>query len=174
MWHYIRPLPFVYGIIVPKVIATLNLHLSGKRNQCVVPGMQLRDDRLTKQNGFPSAAYVNQGNSRITTRPAGRVKRFSNIVGRVKSGRVGCVSLYKQQCHARRFYMWINRCVSIGRVPIDSVSPASPRPCIRQTTYTESCGRAREAVYEPRRTVCKNASDEVFDGSYRCPCIIQR
>lgn len=45
------------------------------------------------------------------------------------------------------------------------VSPPLPRS--NQTTYSESCSRAREGVYEPRERVNKNASDEVFDGGYR-------
>ena len=40
-------------------------------------------------------------------------------------------------------------------------------PRSKQTTYTESCSRAREGVYEPRERINKNASDEVFDGGYR-------
>lgn len=36
-----------------------------------------------------------------------------------------------------------------------------------QTTYGESCSKVKEAIYEPRKKVNKNASDEVFDGGYR-------
>lgn len=47
-----------------------------------------------------------------------------------------------------------------------SLSPPSP-PRSNQTTYVESCSRAREGVYEPRERINKTASNEVFDGGYR-------
>lgn len=43
-----------------------------------------------------------------------------------------------------------------------------PSPHVGQTTYNESCSRVSEATYEQRAKVDKNASDVVFDGSYRC------
>ena len=59
-------------------------------------------------------------------------------------------------------------CFPIMHVSYVSHIPPLPIP----PTYAESCGRAREAVYEPRRTGCKNSSNEVFDGSYRCPHLL--
>lgn len=73
------------------------------------------------------------------------------------------VSKQKQWMHPYRVLLIIASCRCVCRA-----NQPPPSPHVGQTTYNESCSRVSEATYEQRAKVDKNASDVVFDGSYRC------